>query len=786
MTGDGKTLLHFHILYSLLFLTLSCSAVNQLNRGESLIDGQTLISADDRFELGFFSPGTSTSRYLAIWYHDAQENDSVIWVANRDRPIPDRTGLLTFAADGNLIVTSGNGTNSPPIWSSNSTIVESNDTVAVLTATGNLILSRNETIGDVDRAFWQSFQNPTDTYLPNMRVLVDASAGENHAFRSWRSPNDPSFGNFTLGVDPRGAPQIVIWDELGERRWRSGQWNGLIFTGVPSMTTLTNFQYGFKLTREEDGRLYFTYNPSNSTALLRFRIRYDGMEEQLRWNEVSRNWDVMQRQPEDECERYNTCGEFGVCGRDDPLKCDCIRGFMPKSEEEWNVGNWSRGCVRRTASVCSGDGFLKMSGVNVPEVYEFMRVWDGSECSRQCTNNCSCTAYSYVEGIGCLLWWGEIVDLQRLEFAGRDLYVRVSRSDLSKNYMQKGNPDEQESFELPMFDLESIEFATNGFDISNLLGRGGFGPVYLGKLPDGKIVAIKRLSTSSGQGADEFKNEIMLISKLQHRNLVRLLGCCVDGLEKMLIYEFMPNKSLDTYLFDSTKKAELDWPIRMNIIHGIARGLLYLHRDSLLRIIHRDLKVSNILLDEKMNPKISDFGLARIFEGTQDLASTHKVVGTLGYMSPEYLLAGMFSDKSDVFSFGVLLLEIVSGRKTTSFHYEEQHSSLLAYAWRSWSETKGVDMVDESVAESSNPSEVSRCVNVGLLCVQDHATDRPTMAAVVSMLSGEMSLPRPNQPTFTFQNKTPNVNNFFPGGGQSSSAEKWSVNDITESVVEGR
>ncbi|CAN1319161.1 Putative G-type lectin S-receptor-like serine/threonine-protein kinase At1g61610 [Linum perenne] len=793
MTGDGKTLLHFHILYSLLFLTLSCSAVNQLNRGESLIDGQTLISADDRFELGFFSPGTSTSRYLAIWYHDAQENDSVIWVANRDRPIPDRTGLLTFAADGNLIVTSGNGTNSPPIWSSNSTIVESNDTVAVLTATGNLILSRNETIGDVDRAFWQSFQNPTDTYLPNMRVLVDASAGENHAFRSWRSPNDPSFGNFTLGVDPRGAPQIVIWDELGERRWRSGQWNGLIFTGVPSMTTLTNFQ-----------RLYFTYNPSNSTALLRFRIRYDGMEEQLRWNEVSRNWDVMQRQPEDECERYNTCGEFGVCNESARPKCGCMEGFRPRDLGEWNRGNFSGGCVRNTplnaSSNGAGDGFLKMSGVNVPEVYEFMRVWDGSECSRQCTNNCSCTAYSYVEGIGCLLWWGEIVDLQRLEFAGRDLYVRVSRSDLSKgktenysgsstqrlNYMQKGNPDEQESFELPMFDLESIEFATNGFDISNLLGRGGFGPVYLGKLPDGKIVAIKRLSTSSGQGADEFKNEIMLISKLQHRNLVRLLGCCVDGLEKMLIYEFMPNKSLDTYLFDSTKKAELDWPIRMNIIHGIARGLLYLHRDSLLRIIHRDLKVSNILLDEKMNPKISDFGLARIFEGTQDLASTHKVVGTLGYMSPEYLLAGMFSDKSDVFSFGVLLLEIVSGRKTTSFHYEEQHSSLLAYAWRSWSETKGVDMVDESVAESSNPSEVSRCVNVGLLCVQDHATDRPTMAAVVSMLSGEMSLPRPNQPTFTFQNKTPNVNNFFPGGGQSSSAEKWSVNDITESVVEGR
>ncbi|CAN1319156.1 G-type lectin S-receptor-like serine/threonine-protein kinase At1g61370 [Linum perenne] len=835
MTGDGKTLLHFHILYSLLFLTLSCSAVNQLNRGESLIDGQTLISADDRFELGFFSPGTSTSRYLAIWYHDAQENDSVIWVANRDRPIPDRTGLLTFAADGNLIVTSGNGRR---IWGTNFT-ASSNSTGAILQNDGNFAL-----ITGSGGRLWQSGDNSGDTLIEGKWLMFNQSNPTARPFRlnSWKSAGDPSPGSFTVGFLLQSPPQATISKD-GNPYWRSGPWDRARFINIPDMDT----DYQSSLTLIEDqGLVYLSLIPPRNCTYTTFQMTWTGSLQLRCWDRI-RGWYTRFETPKSECEVYGACGENGVCGRDDPLKCDCIRGFMPKSEEEWNVGNWSRGCVRRTASVCSrnassngaGDGFLKMSGVNVPEVYEFMRVWDGSECSRQCTNNCSCTAYSYVEGIGCLLWWGEIVDLQRLEFAGRDLYVRVSRSDLSDgkrssarlvvllpavlgtlavaalvlcliiwkkrrvkpkgktenysgsstqrlNYMQKGNPDEQESFELPMFDLESIEFATNGFDISNLLGRGGFGPVYLGKLPDGKIVAIKRLSTSSGQGADEFKNEIMLISKLQHRNLVRLLGCCVDGLEKMLIYEFMPNKSLDTYLFDSTKKAELDWPIRMNIIHGIARGLLYLHRDSLLRIIHRDLKVSNILLDEKMNPKISDFGLARIFEGTQDLASTHKVVGTLGYMSPEYLLAGMFSDKSDVFSFGVLLLEIVSGRKTTSFHYEEQHSSLLAYAWRSWSETKGVDMVDESVAESSNPSEVSRCVNVGLLCVQDHATDRPTMAAVVSMLSGEMSLPRPNQPTFTFQNKTPNVNNFFPGGGQSSSAEKWSVNDITESVVEGR
>ncbi|CAN1319166.1 G-type lectin S-receptor-like serine/threonine-protein kinase At4g27290 [Linum perenne] len=729
MTGDGKTLLHFHILYSLLFLTLSCSAVNQLNRGESLIDGQTLISADDRFELGFFSPGTSTSRYLAIWYHDAQENDSVIWVANRD---------------GNLIVTSGNGTNSPPIWSSNSTIVESNDTVAVLTATGNLILSRNETIGDVDRAFWQSFQNPTDTYLPNMRVLVDASAGENHAFRSWRSPNDPSFGNFTLGVDPRGAPQIVIWDELGERRWRSGH-----------MTTLTNFQYGFKLTREEDGRLYFTYNPSNSTALLRFRIRYDGMEEQLRWNEVSRNWDVMQRQPEDECERYNTCGEFGVCNESARPKCGCMEGFRPRDLGEWNRGNFSGGCVRingtETETETGGDGFRSMRCAKLPDFADVTTGVSSENCREICLEDCDCSAYSAINGIGCMIWRGGLIDVQHFSGAGNMLNLKLSGSDLE-----------------------------------NKLGQGGFGPVYKGTLPGGEEIAVKRLSKISGQGLEEFKNEISLIAKLQHRNLVRLLGYCVQGEEKMLIYEYMPNKSLDFFLFDSTKQASLDWGKRFAIIEGIARGLLYLHRDSRLRIIHRDLKASNILLDEEMNPKISDFGMARIFGGNQNEANTNRVVGTYGYMSPEYAMEGLFSVKSDVYSFGVLVLEIVSGRRNTSFRSTD-HVNLISYAWDLWTEGRALELVDSSIRQSCKDEElVSRCVNVGLLCVQDHATDRPTMAAVVSMLSGEMSLPRPNQPTFTFQNKTPNVNNFFPGGGQSSSAEKWSVNDITESVVEGR
>ncbi|KAJ7968434.1 receptor kinase 2 [Quillaja saponaria] len=209
------------------------------------------------------------------------------------------------------------------------------------------------------------------------------------------------------------------------------------------------------------------------------------------------------------------------------------------------------------------------------------------------------------------------------------------------------------------------------FHSANKLGQGGFGPVYKGILEDGKEVAVKRLSRASGQGLEEFMNEVVVISKLQHRNLVKLLGCCIEGDEKMLIYEYMANKSLDAFLFKPLKQKELDWRKRFNIIQGIARGLLYLHRDSRLIIIHRDLKPSNILLDEELNPKISGFGMARIFKGSEDEDNTIRVVGMYGYMSPEYAMEGLISEKLDAFSFGVLLLEIVSGRKNTSFYDDD-------------------------------------------------------------------------------------------------------------------
>ncbi|XP_052885627.1 cysteine-rich receptor-like protein kinase 25 isoform X3 [Gossypium arboreum] len=265
-----------------------------------------------------------------------------------------------------------------------------------------------------------------------------------------------------------------------------------------------------------------------------------------------------------------------------------------------------------------------------------------------------------------------------LLFLGCCLLKRRARRKY-KAVEEENAKDDISTIESLQYDFSTIEVATNNFSNSNKLGEGGFGEVYKGTLPNGQEIAVKRLSRSSGQGIEEFKNEALLVAKLQHRNLVRLLGFCLEREEKILIYEFVLNKSLDCFLFDPEKQAQLDWSTRYKIIVGVARGILYLHEDSRLKIIHRDLKVSNILLDSDMNPKISDFGMARIFGVDQTQETTKRVVGTYGYMSPEYAMHGQFSVKSDVFSFGVLVLEIISGKRNSNFYRTDAADDLISY-----------------------------------------------------------------------------------------------------------
>ncbi|XP_051215541.1 putative cysteine-rich receptor-like protein kinase 20 isoform X1 [Lolium perenne] len=346
--------------------------------------------------------------------------------------------------------------------------------------------------------------------------------------------------------------------------------------------------------------------------------------------------------------------------------------------------------------------------------------------------------------VGCLLL------IRRLRKGGgkKKLEQGHSRNSSKTEEALKLWKIEESSSEFTLYDFHELAAATDNFSDGNKLGRGGFGPVYKGVLPDGTEVAVKRLAAQSGQGLVEFKNEIQLIAKLQHTNLVKLLGCCVQEEEKMLVYEYMPNTSLDFFIFDQERGPLLNWRKRRQIIEGIAQGLLYLHKHSRVRIIHRDMKASNILLDRDLNPKISDFGMARIFGSNMTEANTNRVVGTYGYMAPEYASEGIFSVKSDVFSFGVLLLEIVSGKRNSGHgqHYGD-FVNLLGHAWQLWREGRAFELVDPTLAGRNEVTSIMRCIKVALLCVQDNANDRPTMTEATAMLGNDgVPLPDPRRP----------------------------------------
>ncbi|XP_058073097.1 G-type lectin S-receptor-like serine/threonine-protein kinase At1g11330 isoform X1 [Magnolia sinica] len=815
-------------LLPFLFLFPSCTAISTITPTQPIKEGQTLLSPGEVFELGFFSPRTSTNRYVGIWYHSVPPQ-TVVWVANRENPLKDSSGVFAVSGDGNLAVLDGRGNS---LWSS-STSTTSNDTTATLEDTGNLILR----IGNSNSSIlWESFDHPTDSFLPLMKLRADLKTGKRTILTSWKGEENPSLGSFTLGLELHMIPQMLVWNGSA-RYWRSRQWNGRIFIGMPYMYNV--YLNGANLVIDEEKKtIYFTYS-YYTEEYTRMWIEWSGVFKTSNWNLQRKEWSIPWTYMRTRCGLYGLCGPFGICKDSGSQICVCMQGFEPKSIAEWSSGNWSGGCARKAQLNCSsggkGNGFLKIGGVKMPDFSDWKRgVGDGKTCEDDCLKNCSCIAHAYVGGIGCMNWGGDLMDIEEFSSGGEnDLYIRLAdselggkrgikaiiivvmvvlglliivlcayiyrrwmtkqresgrqsreqacRNSLDEDILLRGMVHETEGPELPMFDFRIIANSTDHFSHANKLGEGGFGPVYKGNLQSGEEIAVKRLSKSSGQGLEEFKNEVKLISKLQHRNLVKILGCCIEGEEKLLIYEYMPNKSLDVFLFDPSQQSVLDWAKRFHIVEGIARGLLYLHRDSRLKIIHRDLKASNILLDEGLQPKISDFGMARIFGGDQNLARTNRVVGTYGYMSPEYAMEGRFSEKSDVFSFGVLLLEIVSGKRNSgSFHHEDS-LSLLGHAWLLWNQNKVLEMIDPGLRGPFSQSEVLRCIHIGLLCVQQFATDRPTMASVVFMLGSDIAnFPIPKQPAFT-ERRSP-----LESDSSQRSCKICSVNEVTVTIIQGR
>ncbi|XP_071726499.1 receptor-like serine/threonine-protein kinase SD1-8 [Rutidosis leptorrhynchoides] len=841
------------IFILVLFYPFLSLAIDTITSTQPLTINQTLVSKGEAFELGFFNPGND-NLYIGIWYKQVQQK-TYVWVANRDAPITSSNGTLTIGENGNIVLLNQTGT---AIWSSNQSVPLTN-TVAQLLDNGNFVV-RRENDENPDNYIWQSFDYPSDTFLPEMKLGWNRKTGINRYIRAWKSKTDPGSGDYSFKMDIDGYPEIIIW-EKATKYCRSGSWNGKGFSGAPQMEgSIMHFEF-----LENSDEISYSYEMLNTSVYSRLIINSTGSLQRFVWVDTTKQWSVYWFFPRDLCDYYGECGTFGICNTNNNPVCTCMTGYRPKNQQAWNLRDGSDGCVRSSKLDCGSDGFLLLKNMKLPEgstAFVVNTTMNLSECGEVCKRNCSCGAYTNMDvtgnGSGCVIWAVDLMDMRQYAETvggGQDLYVRVAASDLDQSPVTKstnngsgnGNhvvkmvsitisafavlviliallywkrnkiqwleklktdrtgPQDRsgdillndmvtgtnkkdyyggttmDERELHLYDFKTLEMATDYFSDENKLGEGGFGCVYKGTLMEGGIVAVKRLSRISDQGIEELKNEVSLIAKLQHRNLVRLLGCCIEVKEKLLIYEFMENKSLNMFLFDKKKNSMLNWKIRFDIICGIARGLLYLHHDSRFKIIHRDLKVSNILLDKDMTPKISDFGMARIFGNDQTQAETTKVVGTYGYMSPEYAMDGLFSTKSDVFSFGVLVLEIVSGKKNRGTFYTTSQHNLLGHIWTLWKEGNALEVLDESVRDKYSKDEVLRCIQIGLLCVQEQPEDRPSMSKVLVMLSSEtMQLPQPTYPGFFIVKRSDDTES------SRKMDESMTINEVRVTVIDPR
>ncbi|KAL8132944.1 G-type lectin S-receptor-like serine/threonine-protein kinase At4g27290 isoform X2 [Apium graveolens] len=763
-------MLFFPFLFSFL---LTCStALDTITTNQPLGDGETIVSEHGEFEMGFFNTdGLPQNRYFGIWYKKIS-NGTVVWVANRDHPVTNTSGVVTVTRTGILVLA-----NETKVWSSNSSRSVKNP-IAQLLDSGNLVFrDKND-----ENIIWQSFDYPVDNFLPGMKLGINFVTGMQRYLSSWKSVDDPSLGNFVYRMEAKGWPQFELWNGPN-LTYRLGPWVGDRFSGIPRIKPNNIFKVQYVISEKE---VYYTFEitDASESAIARSILPPDGRLQRQTWNKGKQQWTNYLSLQVNDCDTYGLCGGNGVCNINKAPKCECMKWFHPNSPDAWSEADWSGGCARNTQLDCkNGDGFVMVSGVKLPDtrLTRYNLTGNLQECEKRCLSDCSCMAYSNADhrggGSGCVLWFGDLTDIRGYTVDGQDLYIRVAASESgirrlgSNGHATDGiNKDE---LDLPLFTFMQIAKATNGFSLNNKLGEGGFGPVYKGMLDKGQEIAVKRLSNTSRQGIDEFMNEVSCIAKLQHRNLVKLLGCCVEEEERMLIYEYMPNRGLDSVFFDKELRKLFDWVKRFNIINGISKGLLYLHEDSRLRIIHRDLKLSNILLDYEMNPKISDFGMARIFGGSETEASTTRVVGTYGYMPPEYAIEGLFSTKSDVYSFGVVVLEIVSGRRNRGFKHQDHNHNLLGHAWRSYNEGKHLEVVDPVIMESNKYSELFRVIQIALLCVQQYPEDRPSMSSVVLMLSSKIELPIPKEPGF-YSERNPEKNY-----SSSSKCESESINQIS-------
>ena len=355
-------------------------------------------------------------------------------MANRLNPVVGSSGVLQNGEDGNLVIMDGQNLT----WS---TVVSSvsNGSIVELLDSGNLVLREGDSNGSF---IWQSFDYPSDCFLQNMKVGLNLKTGEKRFLTSWRSDNDPSPGNFTLGVDQQKLPQGLVW-KGSARYWRTGQWNGTSFLGIQRWGSSWVYLNGFMfVTDDEEGMLYFTYSRYNDTFPSILIMNYTGIFEKLEWIEEMKEWSSVWEAPDGRCV-YGTCGPFGICSEFESPICRCLNGFEPKFLDEWSKGDWSGGCVRRTPLQCEknsitskgrkGDEFLKLVGLKLPDFADFLSDVSSEEGEESCLRNCSCVVYSYTSGIGCMVWHGSILDVQEFSIGGEKLFLRLAEVELGNS-----------------------------------------------------------------------------------------------------------------------------------------------------------------------------------------------------------------------------------------------------------------------------------------------------------------------------------------------------------------
>ncbi|TKY66613.1 G-type lectin S-receptor serine/threonine-protein kinase [Spatholobus suberectus] len=427
------------LIWFLLFFRLrNSNSMDSLAPSQSIRDNETLVSEEGTFEAGFFSPGTSIGRYLGIWYRNVSPL-TVVWVANREKPLQNKSGVLKLDERGVLVIL--NGANSTIWWSNNISSKVVKNPIARLLDSGNLVVKNEQDINE-DNFLWQSFDYLCDTFLPGMKLGRNLVTGLDWFLSSWKNEDDPAVGEHSLKVDLRGYPQFFKY-KGGVIISRGGSWNGLALVGYPTHQLPQQYVPEFEFNEKE---VYYEYKVLDRSIFFRLTLTHSGSAQSFLWTNQTRSKKVLSLGGADPCENYAICGANSICNMDGNAQtCDCIKGYVPKYPEEWNISYWYYGCVPRNKSDCTTsntDGFLRYTDMKLPDTSSswFSKTMNLEKCQKSCHKNCSCKAYANLDirigGSGCLLWFDDLIDMRQFSKGGQDLYFRVPASELGTKFFR--------------------------------------------------------------------------------------------------------------------------------------------------------------------------------------------------------------------------------------------------------------------------------------------------------------------------------------------------------------